>query len=102
MLTRQRKRRNTHRLIVPVISAAVLSYFGFHAFSGDYGLRSHQLLIEKQVTLVAELEGLRTKRNQLTHLNSLLENGSIEKDMLDERSRHLLNVAREDEIVIFR
>jgi cell division protein FtsB len=31
----------------------------------------------------------------------LLSDGAVEADMLDERARALLNVAREDEVVYF-
>ncbi len=40
MWTRQHKQRNTGRLIVPSLCAAFLSYFGFHAYHGEYGINS--------------------------------------------------------------
>ena len=39
MWTRQHKQRNTGRLIVPALSAALfLAYFGFHAYHGEFGI----------------------------------------------------------------
>jgi cell division protein FtsB len=40
MWTRQHRQRNTGRLIVPTLCAAVLAYFGFHAYHGEYGINS--------------------------------------------------------------
>mgnify|MGYP004323736453 CR=1 FL=1 len=48
MWTRQHKRRKTGRLILPVIAAAFLGYFGHHAFQGEYGLENKARL-EQQV-----------------------------------------------------
>ena len=33
---------------------------------------------------------------------SLMSDGTLEKDMLDEKARYALNVSRSDEIVIFK
>ena len=73
MWTRHHKRRNTGRLIVPAIA-----------------------------TLEGELEALREARRKLERRVSLLNDGSLERDMLDEQARRALNLARKNEIVIFR
>ncbi|WEX07156.1 septum formation initiator family protein [Chelativorans sp. AA-79] len=102
MWTRHHKRRNTGRLIVPAITAVVLSYFGFHAYQGTYGLNAKDRLEARVATLEAELDGLRETRGKLEERLSLLAGGTIEKDMLDEQARRSLNFAKENEIVIFR
>ena len=40
MWTRQHRKRNTGRLIVPALSIAPISYFGFHAYHGEFGIYS--------------------------------------------------------------
>ncbi len=102
MWTRQRKSRRHGALIVPAIAVAFLSYFGYHAFHGDYGIHAAKRLAEITVQREAELAALRAERARFEHRAALLANGSIERDMLEEHVRRALNMAREDEIVIYR
>ncbi|WP_309085359.1 septum formation initiator family protein [Chelativorans sp.] len=102
MWTRHHKRRNTGRLIVPAITIVVLSYFSFHAYRGDYGLNAKGHLEERVAELEQELDGLRKTRGKLEERLALLNDGSMERDMLDEQARRTLNFAQENEIVIFR
>ena len=102
MWTRQHKKRNTGALIVPAISAVFLSYFGFHAFHGEYGISSKYRLEARVAALEADLETIRSARMRLEQRLSLLNDGSIEKDMLDEHARRALNMALADEVIIMR
>lgn len=102
MWTRQRKKRRTGALIVPAIAAAFLSYFGFHAFQGDFGIYAKYRLEERTASLRAELAQVRTERRRLEHRVQLLAEGTLEKDMLEEQARRALNVARRDEMIILR
>lgn len=102
MWTRHHKRRNTGRLIVPAIAVVFLSYFGFHAYHGKYGIYSKYKLEARTADLEAELASLQDTRTQLEHRVQLLHDGTLEKDMLDEQARRALNVARKDEVIIYR
>ena len=102
MWTRQRKKRNTGALIVPAIAAAFLSYFGFHAFQGEYGIYSKYRLEERAAVLEAKLETTLAERVAIEQRVRLLHDGSLEKDMLDEYARHALNMVLADEIVVMR
>ena len=102
MWTRQRKNRRIGALIVPALAIAFISYFGYHALHGEYGIYARELLVERTVQLGKELEKVRLERAQLEHRVALLRDGSVERDMLDEHARRALNVARSDEIIIFR
>lgn len=102
MWTRQHKKRKSGALIVPAIAAAFLCYFGYHAFQGEFGIYAKYAFEERIVTLEAELEAIRARRAELEHRVALLSDGSLEKDMLDEHARRALNLAHEDEIVIYR
>ena len=86
---------------MPMISVVCFSYFGFHAWHGSYGLNSSSALEERRIELSATLKTLQEKRRQLDQRVTLMSDGAIEADMLDERSRAMLNLAREDEIVYF-
>ena len=102
MWTRQRKKRNTGALIVPAIAAAFLSYFGFHAFQGEYGIYSKYRLEARAAVLEAKLETTRAEREAIEQRVRLLHDGSLEKDMLDEHARRALNMVLADEIVVLR
>ncbi|MGO6904352.1 septum formation initiator family protein, partial [Rhizobium ruizarguesonis] len=48
-----------------------------------------------------ELAILKAKREHLENQVALLSDGSLDKDMLDEKARYQLNMSRADEIVVF-
>ncbi|MBL0936582.1 MAG: septum formation initiator family protein [Rhizobiaceae bacterium] len=100
MWTRHHKQRNTGRLIVPVIASAFLAYFGYHAFQGAYGINAKHRLEERVTILKAELDQLVVEREALETKLILINDGSIERDMLDEQARRALDLVRDDEVVI--
>ena len=102
MWTRQRKKRNTGALIVPAVTVAFLSYFGFHAFQGEYGIYSKYRLEERVAVLEARLTTVTEERAGIERRVQRLHDGTLEKDMLDEHARRALNLALPDEIVIMR
>ncbi len=102
MWTRHHKKRRTGALIVPLLAAAVLPYFGFHAYHGDYGIYSKYRLEERIVQLEQQFSEVRTRRIDIERRVHLLEEGSVERDMLDEHARRALNLAHPDEMVIMR
>lgn len=101
MWTKHHKKRRLGRFVMPLITVAFLSYFGYHSIHGDYGLIATEEFERQRVTRMAELEELTEKRKALELQVSLLSGGSMEKDILDEKARYELNVSRADEIVIF-
>lgn len=98
--TRHHRQRNTGRLIVPAMTVAVLSYFGFHAYHGAYGIYSKYQTEAKIVETQQKLEATTTDRRELESRLQLLHDGTIEKDMLDEYARRALGYTRPDEVVI--
>ncbi|EKF40302.1 hypothetical protein NA8A_21281 [Nitratireductor indicus C115] len=100
MWTRHHKRRNTGRLIVPAITGLFLAYFGFHAYHGEYGIYSKYQLDARIAEEQSRLDKLVAARAKLEGRIALLQDGTLEKDMLDEQARRSLNLARENEVVI--
>ncbi len=100
MWTRHHKRRNTGRLIVPAITGLFLAYFGFHAYHGEYGIYSKYQLDARIAQEQSRLDKLVAVRTKLEGRIALLQDGTLEKDMLDEQARRSLNLARENEVVI--
>ena len=102
MWTRQRKTRNTGALIVPALATVFLSYFGYHAFEGDYGIYSKYRLEERVSALKVELETVKAERIRLERRVKRMHDGSLERDIVDELARRALNLAKPDEVVILR
>ena len=101
MWTKHHKKRRFGRLVVPAITVAFLSYFGYHSVHGDYGLRAADNFERMRFERSAELAELVTRRKDLERQVELLSDGSLERDMIDEKARYQLNMSRPDEIVIF-
>ena len=100
MWTRQHRPRKTGRLIVPAITAAVLSYFGYHIYHGEFGIDSKTQLRARAELLQAELDRVQARRAELESRVSMLRDGTIDKDMLDEQARRALNLSHPDEVTI--
>jgi cell division protein FtsB len=79
-----------------------MAYFGYHAWSGRYGIESMRRLEDEAVRLEFELAAIKLRRQALEAKVMLLRDGSIERDMLDEQARNTLNVLKPDELAILR
>ncbi len=102
MWTKQHKQRWTGRLIVPAISLLVMSYFGFHAYRGEYGIYATYLYEAREAELQTRLDEVRGQRQAVERRVQLIHDGTLDKDMLDEQARRALNVSHADEITIMR
>jgi cell division protein FtsB len=102
MWTKQHKQRHFGRLVTPILATAFLSYFGYHVVNGDLGLEAAKRFEQRRVERLAELDVLLKQRKELEREVALMSDGSLEKDILDEKARYALNVSRTDEIVIFK
>ena len=100
MWTRQHKKRNTGRLILPVICAAVIAYFGFHAYHGEFGIYSEYRFEARAAELQSRFDQVHDQRLQLERRVQLLHDGTLEKDMLDEQARRGLNVSKANELTV--
>lgn len=102
MRTRQHRETRIGRLIVPAIALSFLAYFAFHAQSGKYGLEAKTHLVQDLADSQDRLDKLSAQRERLEKRVQLLHDGTLERDMIDERARQALNLAAIDEITILR
>ena len=100
MWTRQRKRTRRSRLVLPALTAVCLAYFGFHALHGSFGLYSKEQLDVRKSDLTTQLANLTRQRESLERQVALLQDGSIERDMLDEQARLQLNYSQKRDLTI--
>ena len=94
MWTKHHKKRKIGRFVIPAMTVAFLSYFGYHCIHGDYGLRATETFEHQRVAREKELAVLKAKREHLENQVALLSDGSLDKDMLDEKARYQLNMSR--------
>ncbi len=102
MRTKQRRKTKLGRLIVPAIASAFLAYFAMHVQGGQYGLDAKAELATILERKHAELATVTRERERMEIRVTLLHDGSLERDMIDERARRYLNVGAEDELLILR
>jgi cell division protein FtsB len=102
MWTRQHKKRNSGKLIVPALAALFLSYFGYHAFNGEFGIYAKYRLEERTLEVQKTLAETTARRLALEERVALMRDGTLERDMLDEQARRALNMSAADEVTIMR
>lgn len=100
MVSRRRARGILTALGLYVVAAALIGYFGFHAFNGQRGLNARHQIDQQMTELTAELERLKAERRQWDRKVSLLRPDRIDPDTLDEQARLLLNVAHPNDLVM--
>lgn len=78
----------------------VAGHFAFAAVQGEYGVFRRVELSAERDALAVELAGLDTEAARLRDRISRLSDGFIDLDLLDERARLVLGMARADEVLV--
>ena len=100
MHTKQKRKSWVSQLVVPAITLPCLAYFVFHAQSGRYGTDASIALQQELVRKQGEYAALVESREALETRVRLLSDGTLERDMIDERARRSLNLSNTDEVTI--
>lgn len=93
-------KRRALDVIGPVLGFCTVGYFAYHSVEGDRGLFALIRLSEQIQEARAQLDELSAERKGLERRVSNLRPDHLDPDMLDERARLILNLARPDEIII--
>jgi cell division protein FtsB len=101
MPTRYRRKSPIKWLIFPIVLMALSGYFVWQAGEGTYGTRSAAELADELAVLEAEYRALVARREALEARVARLRPSALDADLLDERARAKLDLARTDEIVLF-
>ena len=94
-------RRRGFAILSSSLWAVLMAYFGYHAVQGNHGLLARNALATQVEDARADLVELQTERHRLEALVDLMSPETLDRDMLDERARTMLNYAHPDDIVIF-
>ena len=100
MATRQKKNSRLASLVLPAVCLCILGYYGINAFQGSLGVHSRTKMDSQSLQLQFELARLRQVHSNLKIKVELLRDGRVEKDMLDQQARHLLNLVKANEFVV--
>ena len=99
-LLRGGQRRARHA-VAPVLGIGIFGYFAFHAIEGDRGLFAWQVLDRDVANARIDLASIREERLMLERRVGLLRSATLDRDMLDEWARRVLNYGAADEVVCF-
>ena len=93
-------RKRQRHVLLPLLFAVVFGYFAYHMMEGERGVFAFRHLREEVGKAEETLAEVSATRKTLEKRVALLRSQNLDPDMLDERARAMLNVARTDEIMI--
>lgn len=96
----QEFRARARFVVGPVLGVCAVGYFAYHVVHGDRGLIAWWNLTQRVAAAEAVLAQTRAERETLEHRVHLMEPGSLDPDMLEERARLMLNYGHPDDIVV--
>jgi cell division protein FtsB len=100
MVVRTRRQRILQAMGLYAAAAALIAYFGFHAYHGERGIHAKQQFIAQIDDLNGQLATLRKERTEVARRVALLQSDAIDPDMLDERAREILNFVDQRDLVL--
>nr|WP_294917801.1 septum formation initiator family protein [uncultured Neokomagataea sp.] len=93
-------RRGFKAIAAPTLFIGLAAYFGWNALHGAHGIRAYQEQTQlKQEALLAE-QNAQAEQLMWRRRVAALKEHALDADMLDERSRAMLNLTRNGDIVI--
>ena len=93
-------RRRFAQIVLPVLGLGALAYLGYHLFEGDRGLKASWSVEQRLAKAEAERKALMRERLRLESRVALLREDTLDRDMLDERLRQMLNFVQPNDVII--
>lgn len=87
--------------IMPVIALCLVGYFGWHAFQGKRGIHSLTQINAEIALTSTELEMLLQEEENLLIKVKALRVESLDRDLLEEKSRQMLNYSHPDDLIVY-
>ena len=100
MVLFQEMRARARYVIGPVLGVCAVGYFAFHVVHGDRGLIAWWDIKQRVAAARQILAVSRAERETLERRVRLLNPGSLDADMLEERARLMLNYGHAYDIII--
>ena len=96
----RRAKKNLWQTLSSVIGACLVGYFVYHTVQGERGWVAMIRMQHEVKAAELTLARLQSEREDLQHRTRLLQGKSLDPDLLEEKSRELLNYSKPGEIVI--
>ena len=93
-------RKRQRHLLLPLFFAVVFGYLAYHVMHGDRGVFAYIHMKQEIIRAEEALAETGATRDAGERRVALLRTASLDPDMLDERARAMLNVAKPDEVVV--
>lgn len=93
--------RRARQVALPMLGACLAGYFVYHAIHGDRGIIAWLQINQQLKVAQTELDQTAAERQAMEQRVALLSNFSLDRDMLEERARVMLNFAHPDDRIIF-
>lgn len=97
----QEIRRRARQIVGPFFGVCLLAYFAYHVVQGDRGLIAWARVSQEIAAVRSDHDIHTTEQRRLAARAALLRPESLDRDMLDEQARRMLNVVGAGERVIF-
>jgi cell division protein FtsB len=82
------------------LSGAAVGYFAYHAHHGDRGLHAKAGYKIRIFALEDETRLVKIERSEWERRVTLLRAENLDRDLLEERARALLNVVHKNDVVV--
>ena len=96
----QEMRARARYVIGPLLGICAVGYFAFHVVHGDRGLIAWWDIKQRVTAAKKTLAVARAERETLERRVRLMNPGSLDSDMLEERARLMLNYGHPEDIII--
>ncbi|MBI2584264.1 MAG: septum formation initiator family protein [Rhodospirillales bacterium] len=96
----QEIRARARHVVGPVLGVCAVGYFAYHVVHGDRGLIAWWNIKQRVDAAKSVLAQTRAERETLENRVHLMNPGSLDPDMLEERARLMLNYGYSNDIVI--
>ncbi|HEU0117711.1 MAG TPA: septum formation initiator family protein [Alphaproteobacteria bacterium] len=92
--------RRTRQIFTSVICACIVCYFLYRTIEGDHGWLAMLRLQNETEASQANLSQLQQEHKELAHRVQLMRPSSLDPDLLDEKSREMLDYSKPNEIIV--
>jgi len=96
----RKKKHWIQQTLWSLLGALIVGYFMYHTIQGERGWVAMIRMQHEVKTAETTLARLKQEREELQHRTELLRNDSLDPDLLEEKSRELLNYSKPNEIII--
>ena len=100
MSTRLKRPAIWRSLLVTALLLAFQGYLGFNVIGGQFGITSQKQMRADIETLKAQSATLQAEMDSYKHKASLFDPASLDPDILTEKARALLQMAKPNDLIV--